>query len=187
MPRPTRYLPTAAGLALVLALAMPATAAASRAEKACPVSTTSTSYVNLGGPSVTVNITSAGTPVTIWLYAQAMQTPILSGQTAWFEVVDNGSEIWQSYWNDTNAGWGDGLWAAPNAANGTTQNITEALGTFTPSPGAHTYQVLYRETETGNTVSWRFRTLVVRVGNSTLPAPNLTHPTTAATPWFCSL
>jgi hypothetical protein len=167
-----------------VALAMPAAAPARTssdhvAEADSVVSTTSTTYVDLGGPRLTVNITKAGTPVTMWFYAQTMQAlPAIVGQTAWFEVVDNGSPIGQSFWDNTNAGWGQGLWAGPNLPSTGAQNITEPLGTFTPSLGKHTYHVLWRAGETGSTVSWRYRTLDVRVGSSTAPPPDLTHPTT---------
>jgi hypothetical protein len=167
------------GVALATPAATLARAGSDRvSEDDSVVSTTSTSYVDLGGPRLTVNIVKAGTPVSIWFYAQAMQTPPIIGQTAWFEVVDNGSPIGESFWDHTNAGWGQGLWAAPNLPSTGAQNITVPLGTFTPSPGKHTYQVLWRAGASGNTVSWRYRTLDVRVGNSTAPPPDLTHPTT---------
>jgi hypothetical protein len=165
-----------------VALAAPAAAVARVgsdrvAENDGVVSTASASFVGLGGPSLSVNVAKAGTPLSIWFYAQAMQSPVIIGQTAWFEVVDNGAPVGQSFWDQTNAGWSQGLWAAPNQPSTGAQNITVPLGTFTPSPGKHTYQVLWRAGETGSTVSFRYRTLDVRVGNSTAPPPDLTHPT----------
>jgi hypothetical protein len=119
------------------------------AEDDSVVSTTSPSYVDLGGPSLTVNIGSGGTPVSIWFYAQAMQSPPISGQTSWFEVLDNGALIGQSFWDNSNAGWGEGLWSGTNQPSTGAQNITIPFGTFVPSHGKHTYQVLLRAGETG--------------------------------------
>jgi hypothetical protein len=112
-----------------VALVMPAAALARVgsdrvAEDDSVVSTTSTSYVDLGGPSLTVSIARAGTPVNIWFYAQTMQTQPNPGQASWFELLDNGSKMGESFYDHTNDGWGLGLWAGPNQPSTGAQNIT---------------------------------------------------------------
>jgi hypothetical protein len=140
------------------ALALPATAAAGVdhvSEALGTVSTASTSYVDLGGPTVKVNVDKPGTTARIYLYAQAEQNPVIFGQSALIEVLDNGSPVWGSLWwpYQISSGWG-----------GTgDNNVVIQVGEFSPAVGRHTYTVQYASSQPNGGVSFRYRELDVQL------------------------